>query len=39
LTYKVTAIDQNGNSATWEPFNRTTTQLEVVPGAIEIKAQ
>jgi hypothetical protein len=39
LTYKVTAVDQQGNSASWEPFNRTTTQLEVVAGAIEIKAQ
>jgi len=39
LTYKVTATDTKGNSATWEPFNRTTTQLEVQAGAIEIKAQ
>jgi hypothetical protein len=39
LTYKVTAIDQQGNSATWEPFNRSTTQLEVQAGAIEIKTQ
>jgi hypothetical protein len=39
LTYRVTAVDQKGNSATWEPFNRSTTQLEVQAGAIEIKAQ
>jgi hypothetical protein len=39
LTYKVTAVDQQGNSTSWEPFNRSTTQLEVVAGAIEIKAQ
>jgi hypothetical protein len=39
LTYKVTATDLEGKSATWEPFNRTTTRLEVVEGAIEIKAQ
>ena len=36
LTYKVTAIDQKGTSATWEPFNRSTTQLEVQAGAITI---
>jgi hypothetical protein len=39
LTYKVTAVDEKGNSATWEPFNRSTTQLEVQAGAIEIKTQ
>jgi hypothetical protein len=39
LTYKVTATDLEGKTATWEPFNRTTTRLEVVEGAIEIKAQ
>jgi hypothetical protein len=36
LTYKVTAVDQKGTSATWEPFNRNTTQLEVQAGAITI---
>jgi hypothetical protein len=39
LTYRVTATDLQGNSATWEPFNRSTTQLEVQAGAIEIKTQ
>ena len=39
LTYKVTATDMKGNSTTWEPFNRVTTQLEVQAGAVEIKAQ
>jgi hypothetical protein len=37
LTYRVIATDLEGKTATWEPFNRTTTQLEVMPGAIEIK--
>jgi hypothetical protein len=39
FTYKVTATDLQGNSATWEPFNRSTTQLEIQAGAIEIKTQ
>ncbi|HEY6256105.1 MAG TPA: hypothetical protein VIY51_09965 [Xanthobacteraceae bacterium] len=39
FTYKVTAVDQKGNSATWEPFNRSTTQLQVQAGAIELKTQ
>jgi hypothetical protein len=37
LTYKVTATGTDGKTTTWEPFNRTTTQLQVVAGAIEIK--
>ena len=39
LTYKVTATGADGKSTTWEPFNRSTTQLQVVAGAIEIKPQ
>jgi hypothetical protein len=37
FVYKVVATDLEGKSQTWEPFNRTTSQLAVVAGAIEIK--
>jgi hypothetical protein len=37
LVYKVVATDLQGNRQTWEPFNRVTSQLQVIPGEIEIK--
>lgn len=37
LVYKATATDLQGKTETWEPFKRVTSQLQVVPGAIEIK--
>jgi hypothetical protein len=37
FVYKATATDLAGNSATWEPFVRTTSQLQVMPGEIEIR--
>jgi hypothetical protein len=37
LVYKATATDLQGKSQTWEPFKRVTSQLQVVPGTIEIK--
>ena len=37
LVYKATATDAQGQTATWEPFKRTTSQLQVVAGDIEIK--
>jgi hypothetical protein len=35
--YKAVATDLSGKTATWEPFKRTTSQLQVVAGEIEIK--
>jgi hypothetical protein len=37
FVYKATATDAQGQTATWEPFKRVTSQLQVVPGEIEIK--
>src|SRR5438477_5688374 len=37
FVYKVHATDGTGQAQTWEPFKRTTSQLQVVAGAIEIK--
>jgi hypothetical protein len=37
FVYKATATDAQGQTATWEPFKRATSQLQVVPGEIEIK--
>jgi hypothetical protein len=37
FVYKATATDPQGQSATWEPFKRVTSQLQVVAGEIEIK--
>jgi hypothetical protein len=37
LVYKATATDMQGQTATWEPFKRVTSQLQVVAGDIEIK--
>ena len=37
FVYKAVATDLSGKSATWEPFRRTTSQLQVVAGEIEIK--
>ncbi len=37
FVYKVTATDLQGQTHTWEPFRRTTSQLQVVAGMIEIK--
>ena len=37
FVYKATATDREGAQATWEPFVRTTSQFQVMPGAIEIK--
>jgi len=33
----VTATDNKGNSATWEPFKVATSQLRIEQGAIELK--
>ena len=37
FVYKVVATDLEGNSQTWEPFKRNTSQLTVVAGEVEIK--
>ena len=37
FVYKAVATDLQGKSATWEPFKRVTSQLQVVAGEIEIK--
>jgi hypothetical protein len=37
FVYKATATDLQGKSATWEPFKRVTSQLQVVAGDIEIR--
>lgn len=37
FNYKVTATDNQGNTATWEPFKIATSQLKVDAGAIELK--
>ena len=37
LVYKAVATNAQGQSETWEPFKRVTSQLQVVAGAIEIK--
>jgi hypothetical protein len=37
FVYKIVATDLDGNSQTWEPFKRNTSQLAVVAGEIEIK--
>ena len=36
FVYKVVATDLEGNSQTWEPFKRVTSQLQVIAGEIEI---
>jgi hypothetical protein len=35
LTYKAVATDRQGQSQSWEPLRRVTSQLAVLPGAIE----
>ena len=37
FNHKVTATDNQGNSATWEPFKVATSQLRIEMGAIELK--
>ena len=37
FVYKVVATDLEDKSQTWEPFKRVTSQLQVIPGEIEIK--
>ena len=37
FVYKAVATDPSGKSASWEPFKRVTSQLQVVAGEIEIK--
>ena len=37
FSYKVTATDKDGNTATWEPFKIATSQLRIEQGAIELK--
>jgi len=37
FNYKVTATDNQGNTATWEPFKIATSQLRIEAGAIELK--
>ncbi len=37
FVYKVVATDLEGKPHTWEPFKRSTSQLQVIPGEIEIK--
>jgi hypothetical protein len=37
FNYKVTATDNQGNTATWEPFKIATSQLRIDAGAIELK--
>jgi len=37
FVYKATATDLKGDTATWEPFVRVTSQFQVMPGEIEIK--
>jgi len=36
FVYKVVATALDGKSQTWEPFKRNTSQLQVIPGEIEI---
>jgi hypothetical protein len=38
FAYKATATANDGSTATWAPFKTKTSQLQVVEGAIEIKA-
>ena len=37
FAYKVVATDLDGGSQVWEPFKRSTSQLAVVAGEVEIK--
>ncbi|HZM48320.1 MAG TPA: hypothetical protein VFC14_26120 [Burkholderiales bacterium] len=37
FVYKVVATDVDGKAHTWEPFKRSVSQLQVIPGEIEIK--
>ena len=37
FVFKVVATDLEGSSQSWEPFKRSTSQLQVIPGEIEIK--
>jgi hypothetical protein len=37
FVYKATATDMQGQTATWEPFKRVTSQFQVIAGDIEIK--
>jgi hypothetical protein len=37
FNYKVTATDNQGNTATWEPFKVAASQLRIETGAIELK--
>jgi len=37
FNYKVTATDNQGNTATWEPFKVATSQLRIDAGKIELK--
>jgi hypothetical protein len=38
FAYKAVAVSTDGATVTWEPFKTKTSQLQVVEGAIEIKA-
>lgn len=37
FTYKAIAIDIAGHVQSWEPINRVTSQLRVMPGGISVK--
>ena len=37
FAYKVIATDLQGQTHTWEPFKRTTSQLQIVAGVADIK--
>jgi hypothetical protein len=39
FAYKAVAMDNEGHSQTWQPFQRVTSQLQVMPGDIEFKKQ
>ena len=39
FVYKVVATDLDGKTHTWEPFTRVTSQLQVIPGEIEIRKE
>ena len=39
FAYKVVATDLQGQTHTWEPFNWTTSQLQVIDGQVETKKQ
>jgi len=39
FAYKVVATDLQGQTQTWEPFIRTTSQLQVIDGQVQTKKQ